>query len=113
MTDEQIEKFFRRQSEAQERLERLLTEQKRFVTERHPAPAKNGRGWIMGLVAAALVGIGGYIAVNFLGHGTRLTVVETTQKELKDKVSKIDNKLDTANSKLDTLIGRQSAAGGR
>jgi hypothetical protein len=64
--------------------------------------------WVLPIVGGAIIALGGWVANNFLGHGTRLAVAETKQTAIEKKVDRLDEKVDDANTKLDTLIGRET-----
>lgn len=91
---------------------------KKFAeTARYSKPSGvNWGGWLMGIVAAVILGVAAYSASTFLGHSDRITKVETTTEALTTKVEKIETKVDAGfektNEKLNVLIGRQAAANG-
>jgi uncharacterized coiled-coil protein SlyX len=90
---------------------------KEVTATRQPPSLTNGwRGKIIAaLITLAIAGIVGAAGIVY-GYGDRLITVETTQtvqsdqiteikQDLKTRFKSIDDKQDSTNSKLDTLIG--------
>ena len=74
-----------------------------------PPPANVWRNVVIGIAATLVAGTVGWGAKSLLEHGTRITAVETVQGFLVTEQRAVREDVQEANSKLDTLIGRQDA----
>lgn len=110
MTKEQFESFVAMQTERDARMETLLKRSEKTSSRTLPAKGFNWPAWAMAIVASTILAVTGYAASNFLGHGNRLTTVETKQLDIQEDVKELKTEQRQGfidiNEKLNIMIGR-------